>query len=488
MYSQKLHILRIVLQRPEKQATAPGLDKGAEMPPDTVCRTVRQYNKEAIPTEDMEKLQEIAEDYSKVKKYVYQRFGGIGSLWKLYPGYTVQNEMTGSGLRAELGLPSVYFYLAVFDALGDIKGQWTRTKSKILKLIGQNENLTEEEKHYLRFLLKVNNAFTAVLNQQPIKEVRLPREIQKKYEALAAQADTEMLHRYLCRQVRKYHTLPYYSFSGDAGKNEREQKRQAVGFSIAERAYRYGDNGREKGIYISTKESRKRIFVPLTDSNQYKSQLQVQLFPEEKRLEIRAAVNVTVKLHPDYTNQVGLAFGMFTMLTTQEGHHYGEELGRYQTEYAEWMRKQTQSYSRNRQDNPGRKKYQAQKNRLEEQMHGYINHELNRLLQTEKPKVIYLVKMPKPQAGGINRKINHSVAMWHRGYIRKRLEQKCREQSVEIVEVLGKDISNECSRCGALGSRATGTFTCRACGHSAEEKTNTAGNVLKRGLAGKIVN
>ena len=287
MYSQKLHILRIVLQRPEKQATAPGLDKGAEMPPDTVCRTVRQYNKEAIPTEDMEKLQEIAEDYSKVKKYVYQRFGGIGSLWKLYPGYTVQNEMTGSGLRAELGLPSVYFYLAVFDALGDIKGQWTRTKSNILKLIGQNENLTEEEKHYLRFLLKVNNAFTAVLNQQPIKELRLPREIQKKYEALAAQADTEMLHRYLCRQVRKYHTLPYYSFSGDAGKNEREQKRQAVGFSIAERAYRYGDNGREKGIYISTKESRKRIFVPLTDSNQYKSQLQVQLFPEEKRLILR---------------------------------------------------------------------------------------------------------------------------------------------------------------------------------------------------------
>lgn len=458
------------------------------MPPDTVCRTVRQYNKDAIPAEDMKKLLEIAEDYNKVKKYVYQRFGGIGSLWKLYPGYTVQNEMTGSGLRAELGLPSVYFYLAVFDALGDIKGQWTRTKSKLLKLIGQNENLTEEEKHYLRFLLKVNNAFTAVLSQQPIKELELPREIQKKCENLAAQADTEKLHRYLCRQVRKYHTLPSHSFSTEEGKKAGEQNRSAIGFSIAERAYRYGDNGREKGIYISTKEKRKRIFVPLTDSNQYKNQLYIQLFPGEKRLEIRAAIHVTARFHWDYTNQVGLAFGMFTMLTTQEGHCYGEELGKLQTTYADWMRKQTQSYNRNRQDNPGRKKYQAQKKRLEEQMHGYINHELNRLLQTEKPKVIYLVKMPRPQAGGINRKINHSVAMWHRGYIRKRLEQKCREQSVEIVEVLGKDISNECSRCGASGSRAAGLFTCEACGYSAGEKTNTAGNVLKRGLAGKIVN
>ena len=78
----------------------------------------------------MRKLVEIAEDYGKVKNYVYARFGGIASLSKLYPGYTVQNEMTGSGLRETLGMPSVYFYLAVFDALGDIKCQWTRTKTK----------------------------------------------------------------------------------------------------------------------------------------------------------------------------------------------------------------------------------------------------------------------------------------------------------------------------------------------------------------------
>ena len=32
-----------------------------------------------------------------------------------------------------------------------------------------------------------------------------------------------------------------------------------------------------------------------------------------------------------------------------------------------------------------------------------------------------------------------------------------------------------------------GMFTCPACGESLEEKTNTARNVLKRGLEGKIV-
>ncbi len=108
------------------------------MQKNTICKTVRQYNKEPIPKADMKKLQEIADDYSKVKNYVYQRYGGIGALSKLYPGYTIQNEMTASGLREQLELPSVYFYLAVFDAIKDIKGQWTKTKAKLLFRVNKN--------------------------------------------------------------------------------------------------------------------------------------------------------------------------------------------------------------------------------------------------------------------------------------------------------------------------------------------------------------
>lgn len=142
------------------------------MPQKTVCKTVCQYNKEPISESDMRKLLEIASDYSKVKEYVYQRYSGPSSLPKLYPGYTIQNEMTDSGLRKELGLPSVYFYLAVFEALSDIKGQWTRIREVIQKRIGQNENFTPEEKHYLRFLMKAGGAFEAVLNRKEINAAR----------------------------------------------------------------------------------------------------------------------------------------------------------------------------------------------------------------------------------------------------------------------------------------------------------------------------
>ena len=118
---------------------------------------------------------------------------------------------------------------------------------------------------------------------------------------------------------------------------------------------------------------------------------------------------------------------------------------------------------------------------MTETMHSYINHELKRFLEEEKPKVIYLAKLPKNQWQGVNRRINHSVNMWHRGYIRDRLEQKCKEHAVEIVEVWGKDISNLCSHCGEMGSRKDGMFHCENCGNNLEEKVNTARNVGKRG-------
>lgn len=436
------------------------------MSSEKVCKTVHQHNQRPVSEVDMQKLQEIADDYKKVKNYVYQRYGGISSLSKIYPGYTVQNEMTASGFRESLGMPAVYFYLAIFDALSDIKRQWTRVKSKVSKGINKNDNFTSAEKHYLRFVLKVSNAFEMVLNQKPVE---LAKAMQNNYDELAAQVDWDRMNKYLCRKVRKYLVRQY--------------AQNAEGFSISERAYRYGDHG----IYISIKEKRKRIFVPLTDNNRYKAQLYIKLYPKEHNIEIKVPVYVAVHEHEDYVKQIGAATGIYTMLTTDEGHCYGEELGRYQKEYAEWIRIQTGRYNKNRKENPGRKKYFSQKRRLEEQMHSYINHELNLFLKKEKPRVIYMAKLPKPHAGGKNKRLNHLMSQWQRGYIRNRLTQKCREQSIEIKEVFGKDISNECSNCGEIGRKAAGIFSCPECGYQIEEKVNTARNVKKRGLGDGVL-
>ncbi len=408
----------------------------------------------------MAKLQEVASDYRRVKNAVYERYGGIGGLSKIYPGYTVQNEMTQSGLREQLGLPSVYYYLAVFEALADIKNQWTQTKSRVSQAIQKHEGLSAEEAHYLRFVLKVNNAFCAILQKE---EVLLTEELQAQYDRLAEAVDIRRLNSYLKRQVRKSQTKLHTE--------------KADGFAVAERAYRYG----EHGIYITVKEKRKRVFVPLTDGNSYRRQLYIKLDREQKGIEILVPIDVPVRAHEEYQAEVGLSIGLFTMLTTDSGHEYGARLGEWITEEAEWLRQQSAIYRRNKADNPGRKKYWEQKRRRDAALHTYINTELNRFLREEKPRVLYLPKLPAQSRAGRVKKYNWSVRMWQRGYIRKRLEQKCREHSLELVEVFGKDISRECCVCGACGEKRDHCFYCGSCGLELPEKTNAARNAKKRG-------
>lgn len=403
------------------------------MPSSTVCKAVHQYNSAPVSEADMKKLVEIAKDYSTVKNYVYQRYGGIKSLPKLYPGYTVQNEMTASGLRASLGLPSVYFYLAVFDALGDIKNQWTQAKSRIEKCIRENENLTSEDRHYLRFVMKQSDCLEAILLK---KELQLPEDWEKSFQKVRTGVEENHLNQYLRRQVRR--------------QLKKLQTDSAYTFSVGERAYLYDDHG----IYLAAKEKGKRIFIPLTDNNHYTRQLTVRLFPEEGNIIIHVPVEMRVRQHADYQREIGLAMGIRTMFVTDENHIYGERYREYQYALSEYVREGNIRYRRNKDTNPGRKKYMAGRQKLEEALHTYINAEINRMLRTEKPAVIYLPKLPQSSKAGVNKKINSSVSLWQKGYVRSRLIQKCREQSISLVEVFAKDISRVCSQCGSIGEKS----------------------------------
>lgn len=425
------------------------------------CKTVHQYNKNPISKEDMDKLLEIAKDYMAVKNYVFQRYGGIKSLDKIYPGFTVQRELTDCTFRKQLGLPSVYFNVAILDAVKTIKNQWERTKKQVLKRINLHPEFSDDEKHYLRFLLKVSNAFAMVLND---KEILLDSALQERYEELSRDIETLKLHSYLKRQVRKYHVIP--------------TAKVVDGFLLAERAYRYDTHG----IFITTKEKRKRVFIELTDNNAYTRQIYIRLFPETGNVELFIPVEMKRKHHADYHSKIGLSVGMRTMLTTDEGHIYGEELGQYHALLSQWMRQQHINFAMSGNVTSTRKKYLTNKSRRTEQLHSYINKEINRFIENEKPKVIYLPKLPPTQKHRGRKDINYSVSTWQRGYIRKRLEQKCKQHSIELVEVFGKDISNVCYVCNSFGRKVDDAFYCPVCDSRIDIKTNAAKNAKNRGI------
>ena len=431
------------------------------MPRKTITKTAHQYSAAPIPVETMAKLIAIAEDYRRVKNEVYQRYSGIKSIAKLYPGYTVQNEMTKRGLRKQLGLPGAYFYPAIFEALVDIRNQWDKEKKLAGRNARRNENFSEADWHYVLFLLSIEKAFIAVMNREPIK---LAAKFRKRHEELSKLVDPPKLENYLRRQIRKLHKAP--------------QADTVDRFSTTIDGYRYDGHG----IFLATKEYRQRVFIPLTDNNCYARQLDIRLRPEQQAIEIQAPIDVRVQEHQDYTAQIGLAMGMRTMFTTDQGHTYGGEYEKYHKELSVWQREEHARYLKNRKANPGRKKYEAEKQRREEHLHSYINKELNRLIRTEKPGTICIMKFPQGNQRYGEKSVSYSVNAWQRGYIRKQLRQKCREYAIELIEVFGKGIATECSQCGATGTRANGTFTC-PCGYTAPEKQNIAQNAKKRGLA-----
>lgn len=71
-----------------------------------ICKAVHQYSKGKLSRENMDVLMEIGHGCMVARNYIYQRYGGIKSLVKVYSGYEVDSEVRAVGFREKIGLPS----------------------------------------------------------------------------------------------------------------------------------------------------------------------------------------------------------------------------------------------------------------------------------------------------------------------------------------------------------------------------------------------
>lgn len=262
----------------------------------SVTKTVWQYS-EPLPDETMAFLKSIAADYCKVKNYVYGRYSGIKYLNRLTPVYNILNEMRGCGLREQLNLPVVYYELAIADAVTNIKSNWGNVKNRIGDCVTTNENLSDEDRIYLRTVLKLNSVYTAVLNRQDY-------EMPKMAEGL--EIDVKRLNNLLCRLTRRYLTQPR-SDSADS-------------FRISPNGYSY-KNG---AMRIVCRVPRQRVSIPLKDDRMFDRQIQIHI--RQGDVVLAVPVEVRVKTHHDYTNTIFIYIGRQDMFTLSDGQIYGASL------------------------------------------------------------------------------------------------------------------------------------------------------------------
>ena len=441
-----------------------------------IGKSVHQYSKGKISSENMDVLMNIGHGCMVVRNYIYQRYGGIRSLVKVYSGYEVDSEVRAAGFREKIGLPSVYFSASMNRALGDIKIMWAQVRNGINEAVSKNERFSPEDRHYIRFVLKTDVCYWSILNG---KTMPLPEKIQPGYEKVIADIGgrksqrVENLNRYLCRQTRK--------------RLRRQHTDNRLRFTIKKQGYRYGELNGEHGIFLATKIKRQRMFIPLTDTNVYDRMLDICLNPQKKSVEIIIPIFVNTQIHEDYINEIGISLGLWNMITTSTGNVYGGSFGKMQQEISQFILEE--NYREKPENISDTQNYRTRKKKKDAALKNYVNMEINRMLEQEKPKMVYMVKLPRnPRMMMKGTGDTHLLRMWKKGFVTERLQWKCRKNDIKIVEVIGKGISRECSACGQNGYTDGEKFKCPACGFEGNKKVNGARNALNRGKTGKQLN
>lgn len=445
----------------------------------TTTKTVWQYTK-PLPEETMEFLRGIAADYAKVKSNVYERYSGIRSFCRLNLVYDIMTEMRHCGLREQLGLPSVYYELAVRDGIRDIKGAWGMLKNKIRMLITANENLSSDDRMYLRTVLKLDQVYGAILNQ---KDFPMPK---KAVELDMDGNHVERLNHLLRRLTRRYHKKPL------AGKADH--------ISVSPAGYSYKDHA----LYLVSRIPRKRIVLPLKDQNTSTRQIRICIKADYAMIAI--PTEVKERKHDDYQNTAYIHLGYQDMCTLSSGSIYGKGLGEWASEKSNRLMEKNRERSRMRKrywkslesgdekradeikaNNLGTQKYIRQKKREQAKIETFINAELNRLLETEKPGKIVITKpvainRTKCRYKSLNRKLSESP----QGYVRRRLAFKCQANGIQLVEINSKGTGSICSNCGMEGKRLSEGFVCESCGFVSTIALNGARNIEKNDKGFKV--
>lgn len=433
-------------------------------------KTVWQYT-EKLSEETMDFLKGIALDYIKVKASVYERYSGVKSFGRLASVYDIMTEMRHCGLREQLNLPSVYYELAVRDAVSDIKGMWGMLKNRIRALVTVNEHLSGDDRMYLRIVLKLDKVYAAILNE---KDYPMPEKTR------GLNMDTIYLNNLLRRLTRRYRIKP------TVGK--------ADSFSVSPAGYSYKDSA----LYLVSRIPRQRVRLPLKDNKVSNRQIRVCI--KENYAVIAIPAEVKKKEHKDFQNIIYVHLGYSNMLTLSSGNIYGDKLGelsaekikrimeknrnrsRIQAQYKESLvtgnRKKAQDIEEN---NLGRYKYEQQKKREQAKIETYINTEINRMLEQEKPKKIVITKPVMKNKTKLNDKAaNRKMAQSPQGYVRRRLADKCDANGIELAEINSKGTGNICSSCGAEGKRLAEGFVCEKCGFHSTIALNGARNIEKK--------
>ena len=347
---------------------------------DTVIKNTKQYSYE-LDEDILNELLFIGSKYKNVKNYVYSRYSGINSILLLEKDRKIRDEWVKTKFYEQFKLPARYWKLALNEAMANIKSSWSNIKLRIKNQVKQNDNLNNEDRHYINYILKANELYHKVL-------------INKSFEIPKVFEDKNLNYKYLNNLIKRY-TRKYKGYIPYSNKN--------TTFSIDTGLYSYKDGC----INITCTKKGKRLPIKLTDNEVRNKTLKVKIVGN--KLEIHCPLRIKTKIHKDYTNTIGIDKGYKYLFAVSSDKFYGENLNTYLNKETERLNKI--NFNRNRfyamynkylelgdmkkannilHNNLGKVKYNHNKLKHDQQVKSYINNSLNQLIENEKPKEIVM--------------------------------------------------------------------------------------------------
>ncbi|WP_055665478.1 zinc ribbon domain-containing protein [Desnuesiella massiliensis] len=436
----------------------------------TIIKTVKQYSYE-LDNEHLKELLFIGNQYKNVKNYVYSRFSGINSIALLNKPRQIRDEWVKNEFAKQWKLPARYWKLALSEAMSNIKTQWSSIKKRIKEQVRINDNLSNEDKHYINYILKFEDFYHKVLTNEvfPIPKIFQHNDLNYKY-----------LNNLIKRYTRKYKNKIPYSYKGNT-------------FSIDEGLYSYKDSC----INITCTKKGERLPIKLTDNNKHIRTLIVKIMGN--RLEIHCPLRIKSKENRNDEKIIGIDKGYRYLFAVSSEKFYGEKSNDYLGKETERLNKVNTARNRfwalyNRyleennhikannikENNLGKVKYNHNKQKHDQILKSYINYSLNQLIKVEKPTEIVM-----EQLDFVNWKdrypklVKRRLSRWIKGYIRERLEYKCDYNSIRYTYINPAYTSKVCNICGSFGIRKEDIFTCLKCGEIHADY-NASKNILNR--------
>lgn len=260
----------------------------------------------------------------------------------------------------------------------------------------------------------------------------------------------------------------------------------------------------EQKIQLMTKTPRQRVAIPLGGHSRIRGNV-ILVRRDDGCFSLHTKMPLKVKertgLKEDivvdgvaHTHVTGLDKGVTEVFVDDQGHAYGQGLGKLLLKKAERInqkvaarnrlqalaRRTKNPYKRQRilQNNLGLKKWQRQRHREDEELKSLVNHALNQVMaQVPSPALVVedlppVMELPEK----FSRKTKRMLSYWLRGITKERLEFKAAVFGVRLVYAPPAYTSQVCPQCSYVSrqNRRGDVFHCVCCGHQAQADQKAA--------------